>query len=137
VINYRDTSDWGAAAKQLTGGRGVDLVVDVAGPTTLKDSVNSLKIDGTISTVGFVGGQGGPQDRAIPNLLDAWLSMYTVRGIGVGSRMLMEEMCRAVVSSADFKPVIDHRIFNLEQLRDAYEYAISSKHVGKICINCE
>jgi NADPH:quinone reductase-like Zn-dependent oxidoreductase len=137
VINYCDTADWGAAAKELTGGRGVDLVVDVAGATTLQDSVNSLKIDGTISTLGFVGGQGGPEAKAIPNLLDAWLSMYTVRGIGVGNRALMEEMCEAISASGNFKPVIDPRVFKLEQLKEAYEYAASGKHVGKICIDCE
>ena len=39
-INYRETPDWGAKAKELTGGAGVDLVVEVGGAGTRKQSLH-------------------------------------------------------------------------------------------------
>ena len=77
VINYRSIPQWGAVAKDLTGGAGVDVVVEVGGPTTLGESVDSLKLDGLVCMIGFVGGEG----REMPSLLDTWTKLYTARGI--------------------------------------------------------
>ena len=91
-------------AKELTGGSGVDIVVEVAGPTTLKESAQSVRIEGLISVVGFVGGDG--ETSEIPTLLDTWMNHYIARGIVVGNRTQMEEMCRAIdakSSSASFR----------------------------------
>ncbi|MDP6675222.1 MAG: NAD(P)-dependent alcohol dehydrogenase, partial [Gammaproteobacteria bacterium] len=43
VINYRDTSEWGLAAKELTAGRGVDVVVEVGGTSTLGQSFKAIR----------------------------------------------------------------------------------------------
>ncbi|TDZ36113.1 Zinc-type alcohol dehydrogenase-like protein [Colletotrichum spinosum] len=135
IINYRETRDWGAAAKELTEGVGVDMVVDVAGPSSLKQSAASVRLDGTIVTVGFVGGDGGGE---MPTLLDTWLSMFTARGIWVGTRIQMEEMGRAIEANLEkLRPVIDPKVFKLEELRDAYEYLESGKHQGKVAIEIE
>ncbi|CEN60981.1 hypothetical protein ASPCAL07651 [Aspergillus calidoustus] len=134
VINYRETPNWGAYAKELTGGTGVDLVVEVAGPTTLRQSAESVKLDGQISVVGFIGGQGNGDRHAqtsVPSLLETWLNLYTVRGVWVGSREQMEEMCRAVEASG-IRPVIDERVFKLEELKEAYGYLAEGRNVGKI-----
>jgi NADPH:quinone reductase-like Zn-dependent oxidoreductase len=134
VINYRETPNWGAYAKELTGGTGVDLVVEVAGPTTLRQSAESVKLDGQISVVGFIGGQGngdGSAQTSVPSLLETWLNLYTVRGVWVGSREQMEEMCRAVEASG-IRPVIDERVFKLEELKEAYGYLAEGRNVGKI-----
>ncbi|TDZ73308.1 Zinc-type alcohol dehydrogenase-like protein [Colletotrichum trifolii] len=135
IINYRETREWGAAAKELTEGVGVDMVVDVAGPSSLKQSAASVRLDGTIVTVGFVGGDGGGE---MPTLLDTWLSMFTARGIWVGTRIQMEEMGRAIEANLEkLRPVIDPKVFKLEELRDAYEYLESGKHQGKVAIEIE
>jgi NADPH:quinone reductase-like Zn-dependent oxidoreductase len=141
IINYRETPNWGAHAKELTGGVGVDLVVEVAGPTTLRQSAESLKLDGQISVVGFIGGQGdghgnGNAQGQVPSLLETWLNLYTARGVWVGSREQMEEMCRAVEASG-IKPVIDEKGFKLEELREAYEYLAEGRNVGKIGIEIQ
>ncbi|KAJ5605576.1 hypothetical protein N7510_008357 [Penicillium lagena] len=132
IINYRETSDWGAVAKKLTGGNGVDIVVEVGGPTTLNQSMASVKLEGLISTIGFVGGES---KEPMPSLLDTWLNLFTTRGVGVGNRLQMEEMCRAIEASPDkLRPVVDPKVFTLDQLKEAYEYLESGKHQGKICI---
>ena len=136
VVNYRETEDWGEKAKELTGGMGVDVVVDVTGPTSLGQSVKAVKLDGVVNVMGMVGGEGEGKD--MPNLLDTWLSFYTARGVWVGSRQQMEDMCRAVEANVDrFRPVIDAKVFKLEQLKEAYEYLASGKHQGKVCIEIE
>lgn len=134
IINYRETLNWGEVAKDLTGGIGVDLVVEVAGAPTMGQSVASLKLDGTMSVVGFVGGEGNGGE--VPNLLDPWLKHYTIRGISVGSRQQMEAMCLAIEANLDkLRPIVDSRVFELEELRDAYKYLQAGGNLGKVCIN--
>ncbi|PYH48171.1 zinc-dependent alcohol dehydrogenase family protein [Aspergillus saccharolyticus JOP 1030-1] len=132
VINYRESPKWGAVAKELTGGCGVDLVVDTAGPATLRESAASVKLDGTIAVIGIAGGNSEGQE--MPSLLEAWLNLYTARGVWVGSRVQMEEMCRWINANPNFRPVLDRKVFKLSQLKDAYEYVALGKNLGKVCI---
>ena len=134
VLNYHDEAEWGRKAKAMTrDGAGVDLVVEVGGPATLRQSVASLKPDGTISVVGAVGRI--TEDSNIPNLLDPWLNNYTVRGIHVGSRAQMEDMAQAIEANLDkLRPVVDSKLWKLEELKEAYKYLQDGKHTGKICI---
>lgn len=132
VINYRETPEWGPVAKDITGGTGVDMVVDVSGPATLKQSVASVRLDGIIAVVGFVGGES---KNEMPTLLDAWSNFFTARGVWVGSRSQMEDMCRALDSNmSDIRPVVDPHVFRLHQVKEAYEYLSSGSHEGKVCI---
>lgn len=132
IINYRDTPDWASEVKTITGGVGVDLVIEVAGLSTLKQSAASVKRDGLISVVGFVGGTEG---KEMPTLLDPWMNLYTARGIWVGSRTQMEDMCRAIEANPEkLRPVLDSHSFTLEQLKEAYEYLSEGKHQGKVGI---
>lgn len=136
IINYRQVSDWGEKAKAITGrNNGVDLVVEVAGARTMKQSVASLKMGGVISVVGFVGGEA-EQGEDVPNLLDPWLKHYLVRGISVGSRLQMEDMCRAVEANVEkLRPVCDDKVFKLQDAREAYEYLQAGRNLGKICLD--
>ncbi|WYZ39754.1 hypothetical protein EsH8_IV_000095 [Colletotrichum jinshuiense] len=136
IINYRETKEWGVEAKKLTGGVGVDVVVEVAGPTTMGQSLASVRLDGAIVTAGIAGGT--TQGLDMPTFLDAWLNLVTVRGIWTGSRLQLEDMCRAIEANLDkLRPVIDPKIFKLEQLKEAYEYLESGKHQGKVGIEID
>ncbi|PGH23219.1 hypothetical protein AJ80_02635 [Polytolypa hystricis UAMH7299] len=131
IINYRETPDWGSVAKELTGGVGVDVVVEVAGQTTLKQSAASLRLAGAISVVGFIGGEG----KDAPNLLDCWINFFTARGVWVGNRIQMEDMCRAIEANLDkLRPVLDPKVFTLDQVKEAFEYQWAGKHQGKVGI---
>lgn len=130
IINYHEFPNWGSVAKELTGGTGVDIIVEVAGSTSMKQSVDSVKLDGLISVVGFAGGEA----KELPTLLDAWINLFTARGLWVGNRLQMEEMCRAIEANPDkLRPVID-KIFTLDQVKEAYEYMLMGKHQGKVGI---
>jgi NADPH:quinone reductase-like Zn-dependent oxidoreductase len=56
VLNYKTNPKWGEEAKKITGGTGVDQVIEVAGPTSMKQSIAAIKMDGVISIIGFLGG---------------------------------------------------------------------------------
>ncbi|OJD35556.1 alcohol dehydrogenase [Diplodia corticola] len=129
VLNYKEVSDWGEQAKQLTGGRGVDFVIEVGGPKTMAQSLKSVRIDGIIAIIGFVGGQQQEQ----PTFLDCLSNLCTVRGLLVGSRAQFDDMNRAIEAN-DIHPVLDDQVFSLEQTKDAYQYMWDQKHFGKLTI---
>ena len=131
VINYKQDEKWGETAKKLTGGTGVNHIVEVGGPTTMKQSLEAIAIDGTINIIGFL---GGAKSESQPSFLDCLTNICTVRGVLVGNRMQFEEMNRSVEAN-NIKPVVDKKVFNLDQTKDAYQYMWDQKHFGKLCIS--
>ena len=73
------------AVKELTGGRGVDVVVDVVGGDVFTDSLRSLATQGRLLVVGFAAGQGIPEVK-VNRLL---LNNVDVRGVGWGAFAMM------------------------------------------------
>lgn len=69
------------AVKELTGGRGVDVVLDVVGGDIFTDSLRSLAPQGRLLVVGFAAGQGIPEVK-VNRLL---LNNIDVRGVGWGA----------------------------------------------------
>jgi NADPH:quinone reductase-like Zn-dependent oxidoreductase len=127
VINYRDTAKWGQAAAELTGGRGVDAVVEIGGPGTLSQSIAACRIGGHISLIGVLTGVSGEVPTAL-----AMSKNVTIKGVTVGSRQEQEEMIAAVEANG-IVPVIDST-FALDQIAAAFAHQISQKHFGKICL---
>lgn len=90
VINYKETPSWGEKAKELSyRGEGCQHILEVGGNATMAQSLKAVKIDGVISIIGFVGGDG-PEEK--PQFLEALMNICTVRGILVGNRLQFEEM---------------------------------------------
>ncbi|ROW07220.1 hypothetical protein VMCG_03814 [Cytospora schulzeri] len=132
VINYVEDPNWGATAKKLTpGGEGVDHIVEVGGAGTLEQSCAAIKFEGVISIIGFLGG-GKPKTTA----LDCLIHVCTFRGVYVGSRQLLEDMVAAIEAN-DIHPVVDDKVFTLEQAKEAYQYMWDKKHFGKVAIKIE
>lgn len=129
VINYKDDPNWGETAAQLTPNGGVQHVVEVGGPTTMAQSLKAVAIDGVISIIGFLGGVQKDQ----PTFLDCLNNICTVRGVLVGSRLQMEDMCAAIEAN-DLHPVVDEKVFELQNLKDAYQYMWDQKHFGKLTV---
>jgi NADPH:quinone reductase-like Zn-dependent oxidoreductase len=127
TINYRSTPDWDAAVLELTGGTGVDRVVEVGGPGTFDRSVNAVRVGGIIGLIGILTGVAG---QASPTAI--MRKSVTVRGIYVGPRSMFADMNRAI-SSHGLKPVID-RSFAFEDARAAYHTMRAAGHFGKLVI---
>ena len=126
VINYRTAPDWDAQVRELTGGRGADLVVEVGGPGSLAKSIAAIRHCGHISVVGNLAGKAMIDPGAL------FAKRASMCGIQVGSRDMFEAMNRAI-EVAKLKPVID-RVFDFDDARAAYEYLASGKHFGKVVI---
>jgi NADPH:quinone reductase-like Zn-dependent oxidoreductase len=126
-VNYINVPEWGKAVKQLTGGKGVDHIIEVGGEKTLPQSLRVVRPGGTISMIGVLSGVN----------MGVGLGLIVTRkvrlqGITVGHRDSFEAMTRAMAQH-QVKPVID-RVFSFEELKEAMEYLRQGKHFGKICI---
>ena len=56
LINYKTTPDWDQEVLKLTGGRGVDHIIEVGGPGTIMKSMNAIRYGGSVHVIGFVAG---------------------------------------------------------------------------------
>ncbi len=127
VINYREHEKWGSHARDLMGGRGVDVVVEVGGSGTLPQSVRAVAFGGHISMIGVLTGVQGEVPTA-----ELFQKNAVISGITVGSRTHQKDMVRAINVSS-IQPVIDST-FDLAELADAFRLQESQKHFGKICL---
>ncbi len=128
LINYRADAKWGATARALTGGRGVDHVVEIGGAGTMPQSVAAARVGGHISLIGVLAGFEGP----VPTVM-IMSKQLRVIGITVGTRRQQLDMIAAIEANG-IKPVID-RSFALEALADAFRYQESGRHFGKIVVD--
>ena len=127
VIDYVATPKWGDHAQALTGGRGVDVVVEVGGPGTFDQSIVALRYGGTMSLLGVLTGLRGEV-----NTYGVFQKGLHVRGIYVGSGRMFAALNRAL-SATGIRPVID-RVFGMDEVRAAYEHLASGAHFGKVVI---
>lgn len=128
VINYRETENWGEAALALTGGLGVDHIVEVGGPHTMRQSMIAARTGGHIAVIGAV---GGFDIDTIPfAILQA--KRLRVQGVTVGSRRDQIDMVRAIEAHG-ITPMIDSR-FALDDLADAFRHLDTGGHFGKIVV---
>jgi NADPH:quinone reductase-like Zn-dependent oxidoreductase len=127
VIDYTADPKWGESARAWTGGRGVDLAVEVGGQGTFDQATASLRYGGTLAVVGgLTGVQGGV------NLYPLLQKTLRVRGIYVGSVDLFERFARAL-DTAKIVPVIDET-YSFADAGKAYTRIASGEHFGKIVI---
>lgn len=125
-INYKTTEDWDKRVRELTGGVGVDHVVELGGAGTLGRSLKAVRTGGRISLIGVL--TGGGEVNPMPILM----KNVRVQGIYVGSREMFEAMNRAMALHK-LRPVID-RVFSFEQAREALHHMESASHFGKIAL---
>ena len=127
TINYVRTPNWHERVRELTGGIGVDHVVEVTG--RLEQSIHSTAIEGEIAYVGLLADDDGlpPVDAKL-----LWMSAADVRTIAVGSRAQFIAMSRAIEANG-IEPVID-RVFAFDEAAAAYRHYERSRPFGKVVI---
>ncbi len=127
VVSYVEDPQWGKSVRELTGGRGVDHVVEVGGAGTLSQSVRAVRPGGTISMIGVLAGGAGKV-----NLTPVLMNAIRIQGVLVGSRENMEAMYRAIAAH-EYRPPVD-RVFPFAEARAAFEHLVAGKHRGKVVI---
>jgi NADPH:quinone reductase-like Zn-dependent oxidoreductase len=128
-VNYHAHPEWQTVVRALTGGRGVDHVVEVGGPGTLPRSIEAARQGGHIHLIGVLSG-GGTIDPSV-----VLRRGVVLRGIYVGSRQMFEAMNQAIALH-QITPVID-RVFDFEDAKAAYRHLQGQGHFGKVVIRIE
>jgi NADPH:quinone reductase-like Zn-dependent oxidoreductase len=126
-INYKTVPDWDKRARELTGGKGVDMIVEVGGAGTLARSMRAIRIGGCIAMIGVLSGV-----TAEVNPMPILMKSIRVTGIFVGSRAMFEAMNRAI-ELGQVHPVVDS-VFEFDQAPEALKYLESGAHFGKIVV---
>lgn len=127
TINYRERPAWAKEVLALTANGGVDLVVDTVAGAALNQSVESVRVGGTVAVIGVLGGLEAPVST-----LQFLLRTVRIKGILVGSRVMFDAMNRAIAVHK-LRPVVD-RVFAFNDTPAAYEHLEAGRHFGKIVI---
>ena len=136
-INYR-TEDFAAVVKELTGGRGVDLILDIVGADYLARNIAALATDGRLVEIGFMGGKSA----AAVDLGDILRRRLTITGSTLRPRTVEEKGAIAdalrgqvwpLLDAGRVKPII-YRTFPLTGAAAAHQLMESSEHIGKIVL---
>ncbi|MGE8098634.1 zinc-dependent alcohol dehydrogenase family protein [Pseudomonas fluorescens] len=129
VINYAENPNWGEQAKALTGGRGVDRVVEVGGPGTFAQSLKAVALSGQVSMVGVLA------EGEMPGYLDMFLTFARFQTIATGNRQDLEDVIAAVAQNG-IRPVIDS-CFTFDDGKAAFEHFGKRNVFGKVVITNE
>lgn len=127
LINYKTTPQWGTLARDMSGGQGVDHVVEVGGPATLEQSMLAARVGGHVSVIGILTGLAGD----FP-LVTALIKQLRLQGVLVGNRAQQQAMVKAIDANG-MQPVVD-KVFALEEIVQAFQYQETNQHFGKICL---
>jgi len=136
AINYR-TEDFVAVVKELTGGKGVDVILDMVGGDYVPRELACLADDGRLSLIAFLGGT-----RATIDMTDILRRRLTITGSTLRARSVevkgalaqsLKQKVWPLIEAGRIKPVI-YRTFRLEEASAAHALMESSAHVGKIIL---
>ncbi|MFY8095909.1 MAG: alpha/beta fold hydrolase [Niveispirillum sp.] len=125
-VNYRDHPQWAEPVRKLTGGMGVNHVVELGGVGTLANSIACLGLGGHLALIGALDGFGGQID-ALPLIFSA----LRVSAVLVGSRQDHRDLLEFMVAHG-IKPIID-RVFTFGEAEAAYRHAAGGAF-GKVAI---
>ena len=139
ATDYINSKEDGFAnqVRDLTGGDGAGLIIDVVGGPMLPDNIDALKNQGRLVSVGRNGGDLGELDMNL-------LATKRIRIIGATFRtrrpeesytahQLFVQKCLPGFVSGELRPIID-RTFKLNELKEAHMYMAKNAQVGKILI---
>lgn len=130
TINYRQTPDWDRVAIELTGGTGVDHILELGGTDTYARSLNAVGFGGRIAQIGVLTGFD-----AAPSITPMQFKNASINGICVGSAGQFGRMNR-FLERHGIRPVLD-RAYGYGEVEEAYQALLSGQHMGKIVIRVE
>jgi NADPH2:quinone reductase len=136
AINYRD-EDFVAVVKEITAGKGVDVILDMVAGDYMAREINCLADDGRIAVIALLGGSKATVDLAQVLRRRLSISGSTLRPRPVAFKAAIAHKLREHVwplfEQGKLKPVI-YKTFPLEQAAQAHALMESSTHIGKIIL---
>jgi NADPH2:quinone reductase len=136
AFNYR-TEDWVAAGKAATGGRGVDLILDMVGGDYIGRNLDLLVVEGRLVQIAFLKSAKAELDFSVMMRKRQWITGSTLRPRtpaekGVIARELHERVWPLLESGA-VAPVI-HQTFPLADAAAAHRMMEAGRHIGKLVL---
>jgi NADPH:quinone reductase-like Zn-dependent oxidoreductase len=126
TVSYRADPKWGRAIRAWSGG-GVDLVVEVGGAGTLAQSLDAVRVAGTVAVIGTLAGAVEPV-----SVLPVLMRQIRCQGVFVGSRRAFERLV-AAMEVGQLRPLV-HHTWPFAALPDALASFAAGAHVGKVCL---
>lgn len=139
AINYR-SEDFSEVIKQLTDGKGVNVILDMVGGDYIQRELKCLANDGRLSIIAFLGGSKTTLDMA-----DVLYRRLTITGSTLRPRSIeykaqvaqaLREKVWPLLEGGQIKPVI-HQVFALDQAAAAHALMESGEHIGKLLLSVE
>ena len=136
AIDYK-TEDFVKVVERETGGKGVDLILDMVGGDYINRNLQCLGVDGRLVQIAFLKGA-----KAEINFANVMVKRQTITGSTLRPRSVaqkgaiaqaLEEKVWPLVVAGEVRPQI-HATFPLEQAADAHRLMETSVHVGKIVL---
>lgn len=137
AINYR-SADFAESLRQLTGGRGADVIIDVVGGSYLEKNVSVLALEGRLCLIATLGGATGTLPiqklmRTRGSIIASTLRARTPSEKGAIAERLLQQIWPMLPSKKFIRPLID-RVFPLAEAAKAHERMDSGVHIGKIVL---
>jgi len=135
-INYR-TADFVAVVRELTAGRGVDVVMDVVGGDYLPKNVDCLAMDGRLIQIGLLGGASSQL-----NLRAVMQKRIVITGSTLRPRSIAEKGAIArdleanvwpLLGAGTVRPIVQ-QTFPLERAADAHRMMEEGRLIGKVVL---
>ena len=136
AINYRE-ADFAPVVRQLTGDRGVDVVLDMVGGDYFERNIDVLALDGRLVEIATLQGV-----KAALNIQTIMQRRLTITGSTLRARSVADKgaIARALrvrvwplIESGAVKPIV-HATFPLRQAAEAHRVMESSAHIGKLVL---
>ena len=138
-INYRD-EDFVAVVKELTNGKGVDVILDMVAGDYVAREIDCLADDGRLVVIALLGGARANVDMGQVLRRRLHITGSTLRPRPVEFKAAIAQQLREhawpLLAQGKIKPVI-HQVFPLEQAAEAHALMESSTHVGKIVLQVQ
>jgi NADPH2:quinone reductase len=136
AINYR-THDFVEIIREHTGGRGVDLILDIMGGSYVNRNLAALALEGRLVQIGLMGGEKAEIDlrRILGRRLNVTGSLLRPRSVeekGAIAAALAREVW-PLLEAGTVKPIV-HATFPLADAAAAHRLMESSEHIGKIVL---
>ncbi len=139
AINYRD-EDFVAVVAELTGGKGVDLILDMVGGSYIERNIEALAVEGRLVQIAFQ-----QPSKVEIDLLPMMLKRLTITGSTLRPRSVeqkaeiaaeLREQVWPLIEAGKVRPLI-HKTFPLAEAAAAHALMETSTHIGKIMLTCE
>lgn len=135
-INYK-TQDFAEEIKQLTQGRGVDVILDMVAGDYMHRNLKSLAVDGRCVIIGVLGGTKGEINGGLVLMKRLTLTGATLRPRSNEYKATLAQALRErvwpLIEAGQIKPLI-HATFDLSEARQAHEMMDAGEQIGKIIL---